>query len=173
MSHLFLPPFLKLDFSEFPALIASFTMGPLYGVIVVLIKNLVNVLFTTSAGVGEFANFVIGASFVFSAGIIYRYRKTRKFAIVSLIFATIIMSTFAAVADYYILFPAYSLVVPFDSLINMFEQINSNFNSLLNIIIFVIVPFNLLKGTIISVITFLAYKKLSTIIKLWINDDYL
>lgn len=161
----FLPPFLKLDFSELPALIASFTFGPLSGVAVVLVKNLINLLFTTTGGIGEFANFIIGSSFVLSAGLIYKHKKTKKLALISLFSATVIMAFFAAAANYFVLFPVYSYVIPMDSLINMFTQINSHLNSLLSIITIVIIPFNLVKGTMISIITFFIYKKLSAILK--------
>lgn len=159
------PIFLKLDFSEVPALIAAFSLGPFAGVSVVFIKNLINLLFTSSGGIGEFANFLIGSFFVFSAGLVYQKFKTRKGAILSMTVGTIIMSIVGTVANYYILMPLYTLVMPIDSIVNMFKSINPYADTMLKIMFMTIAPFNLLKGFIVSLITFLIYKKLSPIIK--------
>lgn len=159
------PIFLKLDFSEVPALIAAFSLGPFAGVSVVFIKNLINLLFTSSGGIGEFANFLIGSFFVFSAGLVYQKFKTRKGAILSMTVGTIIMSIVGTVANYYILMPLYTLIMPIDSIVNMFKSINPYADTMLKIMFMTIAPFNLLKGFIVSLITFLIYKKLSPIIK--------
>lgn len=159
------PTFLKLDFSEVPALIAAFSLGPFAGVSVVFIKNLINLLFTSSGGIGEFANFLIGSFFVFSAGLVYQKFKTRKGAILSMTVGTVIMSIVGTVANYYILMPLYTLIMPIDSIVNMFKSINPYADTMLKIMFMTIVPFNLLKGFIVSLITFLIYKKLSPIIK--------
>lgn len=159
------PIFLKLDFSEVPALIAAFSLGPFAGVSVVFIKNLINLLFTSSGGIGEFANFLIGSFFVFSAGLVYQKFKTRKGAILSMTVGTVIMSIVGTVANYYILMPLYTLIMPIDSIVNMFKSINPYANTMLKIMFMTIAPFNLLKGFIVSLITFLIYKKLSPIIK--------
>ena len=159
------PTFLKLDFSEVPALIAAFSLGPFAGVSVVFIKNLINLLFTSSGGIGEFANFLIGSFFVFSAGLVYQKFKTRKGAILSMTVGTVIMSIVGTVANYYILMPLYTLIMPIDSIVNMFKSINPYANTMLKIMFMTIAPFNLLKGFIVSLITFLIYKKLSPIIK--------
>ncbi len=159
------PIFLKLDFSEVPALIAAFSLGPFAGVSVVFIKNLINLLFTSSGGIGEFANFLIGSFFVFSAGLVYQKFKTRKGAILSMTVGTVIMSIVGTVANYYILMPLYTLIMPIDSIVNMFKSINPYADTMLKIMFMTIAPFNLLKGFIVSLITFLIYKKLSPIIK--------
>ena len=159
------PSFLKLDFSEVPALIAAFSLSPFAGVSVVLIKNLINLLFTSSGGVGELANFLIGSFFVFSAGLIYQKHKTRKGAIIGMTIGTITMSLVGTIANYYILMPMYTLIMPIDAIMNMFKSINPHADTMLKIMFMTIAPFNLLKGTIISLITFLIYKKLSPIIK--------
>lgn len=159
----FAPPFIKLDFSELPALIASFALGPSYGVIVMLIKNIINVLFTSSAGIGEFANFIIGSSFVFTAGIIYKYKKTQKVAILSMIAATFTMAIWGMAANYFLLIPLYARIMPIDSIIGLFNAINPNSDSLFNLLLFTIFPFNLLKGSLVSILTFFLYKKISPI----------
>lgn len=161
----FFPSFLKIDVSEVPALIISFSLGPLFGVTVVFIKNLINLMFTTSGGIGEFANFIVGSIFVFVAGLIYSKFKTQKGAVLSMIFATICMSIFGSLTNYYILLPMYALITPMDSIVNMFKAINPQIDSVLKIVFFAIVPFNLIKGGLVSVITFLIYKRLSYFIK--------
>ncbi len=161
----FFPSFLKIDVSEVPALITSFSLGPLFGVTVVFIKNLINLMFTTSGGIGEFANFIVGSIFVFVAGLIYSKFKTQKGAVLSMIFATICMSIFGSLTNYYILLPMYALITPMDSIVNMFKAINPQIDSVLKIVFFAIVPFNLIKGGLVSVITFLIYKRLSYFIK--------
>lgn len=161
----FFPSFLKIDVSEVPALITSFSLGPLFGVTVVFIKNLINLMFTTSGGIGEFANFIVGSIFVFVAGLIYSKFKTQKGAVLSMIFATICMSIFGSLTNYYILLPMYALITPMDSIVNMFKAINPKIDSVLKIVFFAIVPFNLIKGGLVSVITFLIYKRLSYFIK--------
>lgn len=161
----FFPSFLKIDVSEVPALITSFSLGPLFGVTVVFIKNLINLMFTTSGGIGEFANFIVGSIFVFVAGLVYSKFKTQKGAILSMIFATICMSIFGSLTNYYILLPMYALITPMDSIVNMFKAINPQIDSVLKIVFFAIVPFNLIKGGLVSVITFLIYKRLSYFIK--------
>lgn len=159
------PSFLKLDFSEIPALIASFSLGPIAGVCVVLIKNLVNLFFTTTGGIGELANFLVGSFFVFTSGLIYQRYKYRKGAISGMVIGTIIMAIIGTIVNYYILMPMYGLIMPMDAITNMFKSINPYADTLLKIMFMTIVPFNLLKGTIVSVLTFLIYKKLSPIIK--------
>lgn len=159
------PSFLKLDFSEIPALIAAFSFGPVAGVSVVFIKNIVNLFFTTSGGIGEIANFLIGSFFVFTAGSIYKKCRSKKGAVYGMALGTIIMAIIGTIANYYILIPMYTLVIPIDAIINMFKSINPYADTLLKIMFMTIVPFNLLKGTIVSIITFLIYKKLSPIIK--------
>ena len=80
----FMPPFLKFDFSELPVLIGSFALGPLYGVVIELLKNLIHLPVTATAGIGEMSNFITGSIFVGTAGFIYRKNRTRKGAIVSM-----------------------------------------------------------------------------------------
>ncbi len=160
----FAPEFLKLDLSEIPALIVSFAIGPAYGILVELIKNIINIFFTTNTFIGNIANFLIGSSFVFTAGIIYKHKKNQKVAVISLICATITMAAWGTLINYFFLIPIYSLVMPIDSILAMFGSINNNFDSLFNVVLFTIFPFNILKGTIISTLTFLLYKKISPII---------
>lgn len=162
----FMPSFLKLDFSEIPAIITSFALGPIPGLCVVLVKNIIHLLFTSTGGVGEIANFLIGASFVLTAGFIYKKNKTKKGAMISFLISIFCMTIVGAVLNYYLLLPIYTLITPLSSsIISICKSINPNINSLLDIVYIFIIPFNLIKGFCISFITFILYKKLSPIIK--------
>lgn len=161
------PGFLKLDFSDAPALIASFAIGPLYGVMVELIKNLIHATITQSGGIGEIANFAIGSIFVYIAGIIYQFNKTRKNALISMAIATVVMAFTASLLNYYVFLPLYQKVMgwPMDAIINMSRAANKNIVDVKTLISYGIFPFNVLKGIVLSVITLLVYKKLSPFLK--------
>lgn len=120
------PGFLKLDFSDVPALVASFAMGPLYGVMVELIKNIIHATITQSGGIGEIANFSVGSIFVYTAGIIYQFNKTRKNALISMAIATVVMAFTASLLNYYVFLPLYQKVMgwPMDAIIGMSKAAN-------------------------------------------------
>ena len=98
-----MPGFIKLDFSELPALLAAYALGPVSGVVVCLVKNLVNLLSTSTGGVGELSNFVLGACFVLPAGIIYQKRKTRKAAFWGAVLGAVVMAVVSIFSNYYIM----------------------------------------------------------------------
>jgi riboflavin transporter FmnP len=161
----FMPSFLKLDFSDFPSLLAAFTFGPFSGVAVQFIKNAVAALSSSSAGIGELANFVMGGSLAFTSGLIYKKRHTMKGAVASLIIGTLIMSLAACVMNYFVLFPLYSAFMPLTAIIKSASEFVPFIKTKLDVMIFTIFPFNLIKGTIISIITFLLYKRLKPLMK--------
>ena len=101
------PPFARMDFSDFPALIGAFAFGPLAGVLIELVKNALQLFSTSTGGIGELANFLMGASFVFTAGLIYGCHKTKKTAWIARIIGSIVMGIVAAVANYFILLPLF------------------------------------------------------------------
>ena len=161
------PGFLKLDFSDAPALVASFAMGPLYGVMVELIKNIIHATITQSGGIGEIANFSVGSIFVYTAGIIYQFNKTRKNALISMAIATVVMAFTASLLNYYVFLPLYQKVMgwPMDAIIGMSKAANKNIVDVRTLIAYGIFPFNVLKGIMLSLITLLIYKKLSPVLK--------
>ncbi len=161
----FSPPFARMDLSDFPALIGAFAFGPLVGVLIELIKNALQLSTTATSGVGELANFLIGASFVLSAGLIYRGRKTKKTAQAACLIASFVMGIAAALANYYILLPLFEQFMPLDQLIASFETYIPFIHSKWDIVLYNAFPFNLLKGLAISLITMLSYKKLRPILK--------
>ncbi len=144
-------PFLKIDFSDVPALIGGFALGPAAGIIIEAFKIFLIMIIkgTGTGGVGEFANFLIGVSFVFPAALIYHSRKNFKSAVVSMLAAIVSMNIVGILANYYILAPLYGMPV---------DQIGSYITA-------GVIPFNLIKGVMVAVITLASYKKLSPIIK--------
>ena len=165
----FAPPFYEIDFSEVPVLIGCFALGPIAGVLIELIKILLNLVINGSvtAGVGEFANFCIGCSFCIPAGIIYKRKKTKKGAMIGLISGTLIMTFLGCFINAYIMLPTYAKAfkIPIEGLIEMGTKVNASITDLFTFVMFAVVPFNLLKGILVSIIVILIYKKISPIIK--------
>ena len=165
----FFPEFLKLDLSDIPALIGSFAIGPVAGVIIQLIKNILHafVKLAETGGVGQLANFMVGSVFVFTAGSIYARRKSFKTAILAMVVGTISMSLFAAIFNYLLFIPLYARYfgLPLEKYIDMAVDMAQKVNKLVvdyeTLVLVSIVPFNLLKGVIVSLITLLLYKKIS------------
>lgn len=165
----FAPPFYKLDFSELPALIGAFAFGPVAGIMIEFCKIMLKLLIkgTSTAFVGDLANFVIGCSFILPASIIYMFHKTKKNAIAASAIGTMIMTVFGTMFNAIYLLPAFSVLygMPLDSIVGMGTQINSNITSVTTLVIFAVAPLNLLKGCSVSFVTLLVYKKLSPILK--------
>ena len=168
-SLFFFPEFYKLDFSEIPALTGAFAFGPVAGVMIEFCKVLLKLLMkgTSTAFVEDFANFAVGCSFVLPASIRYRYKKTRENAIVSCIIGTLCMTVFGSVLNVVYLLPAFSALygMPLETIIGMGTSVNASITDVETLILFAVVPLNLLKGTAVSVVTMLIYKRLSPILK--------
>lgn len=165
----FAPPFYKLDFSELPALIGTFAFGPVAGIMIELCKIMLKLLIkgTSTAFVGDLANFVIGCSFILPASIIYMFHKTKKNAIVASATGTLIMTVFGTMFNAIYLLPAFSVLygMPLDAIVGMGTEINGNITNVTTLVIFAVAPLNLLKGFSVSFITLLVYKKLSPVLK--------
>ncbi|SHK52932.1 ECF transporter S component [Tepidibacter formicigenes] len=163
---LFFPVFLKLDFSDIPAIIGGFALGPVAGVFIELIKNLLHfVTKSNTGGVGEFANFLVGGGFVFVSSGIYYINKNKKNAVIGCIVGTIAMAVIGGFANYYILIPFYAKIFPIEAVVQMGTVVNKSIIDVKTLIYYAIVPFNLLKGVIVSIITAILYKKVSIILK--------
>ncbi len=160
----FVPEFLKLDFSEIPVLIGAFAFGPLSAVLIELIKNLLHLTVTQTAGVGELANFLIGSCFAGSAGLIYRYMKNRKGAILAMAAGVLVMTAAASLLNYYVLLDIYARFWSMDAIIAMGHAANSHITDKGSLILWAFIPFNLAKSTAVSVISGLIYKPLSPIL---------
>ncbi len=160
----FMPSFIKLDFSEMPALIAAFSMGPLAGVAVCFVKNLINLPFTTTACVGEFANFLLGCCLVLPAGLLYRYRKNRKMALIGSLLGAAAMAAVGLPLNYFVTYPMYAKVLPLKAIVGMYQAIAPGVDGLFWCLLFFNVPFTFLKGGLDAAITFLVYKRISPLI---------
>ncbi len=165
----FAPPFYELDFSEIPALIGTFAFGPVAGIMIEFCKILLKLLIkgTSTAFVGDLANFVVGCSFILPASIIYTFKKTKVNAIVASVVGTLIMTVFGTMFNAIYLLPAFSALygMPLDAIVGMGTEINGNITSVTTLVIFAVAPLNLLKGGSVSLVTMLVYKKLSPILK--------
>jgi len=159
-----IPPFIKMDFSELPALLATFSMGPASGVAVCLIKNLINVFSTTTGGVGELANFLMGIFFVLPAGWIYRQKKSRKNAILAAAVGAVSMAVFSVPINYFISYPFYTSLMPLDVIIGMYQDLIPSVDGLLACLLVFNMPFTLLKGALDVLLAFLIYKPLSPLL---------
>ena len=156
----FAPTFYKIDLSEVPVLVGCFAMGPMAGVLVELVKILLNLVMTgtSTAGVGEIANFIIGCSFCVPAGLIYRKNRTRKSALIGMATGTLLMIVIGCFVN--------GFVMPIDALVGMGTAVNSHITSLSTFVMFAVAPFNLVKGIVVSLVVFLIYKKISPIFRI-------
>ena len=161
----FMPSFIKLDFSELPALLASFSLGPVSGVVVCLIKNLVNLPTTSTGGVGELANFLMGVTFVLPAGLVYRYKKSRVGAMLASIAGAACMAICSLPINYYISYPMYAKWMPIDAIVGMYQAIIPSVDGLLMCLLTFNVPYTLLKGLLNVAICFVIYKPLSPFLR--------
>ena len=159
-----IPSFVKMDISELPALLAAFALGPVYGTVVCLVKNLIHLMITSTAGAGELCNFLLGASFVIPAGLLYRRMKSRKGALIGVLIGSVIMALVSIPLNYYVTYPIYSNFMPIDAILGMYQAIRPSVNSLLECLIVFNAPFTLVKGLIDAALCFLIYKSLSPIL---------
>lgn len=159
------PGFMKLDLSDVPALVSGFAMGPIYGVLVQLIKNLLNLTKSMTGGVGELSNFIVGSSYVFVASFIYSRHRTLKAAIIGLDVGILAMAALAMASNYFVVFPLYAkLMIPMETIINMGTAVNPAIDSLEKMMLFSVLPFNLIKGLVNGLVTFAVYKRVKTIL---------
>lgn len=159
------PSFARMDLSDLPALIGAFAYGPVSGVLIELVKNALQLLTSSTGGIGELANFIMGSSFVVAAGLIYKHHKTKKTAILACLISSVIMGVVATVVNYFILLPVFEAFMPLDQLIASFDEFIPFIKTKLDVVLFNAFPFNLLKGIGISIVTMLLYKRLTPILK--------
>lgn len=167
------PNFLKIDFSDLVAVIGGFAMGPVAGIAIELIKNLLALSKTTTAGVGEIANFLIGSSMVLTSSLIYKHKKTKINAVIGLILGIVAMSAAGCLLNYFVLLPMYETVLhfPIKAVVGATHVVNPYVTDLKSFIIFAIVPFNVIKGAVISVVTMAVYKKISPVVHKEIEES--
>lgn len=164
----FAPSFYKLDLSELPVLICTFYLGPVSGIVCEFLKIILKLLLkgTTTAFVGELSNFLIGCSFVLPASIVYQLLHSKKGAAVSLVVGALVMTVFGSFFNAWYLIPKFAELygMPLDVIISMGTKVNASITDLKTLVLFAVVPFNLLKGVIDSVLAFLLYKRVEKLL---------
>lgn len=166
----FAPPFYQIDFSEIPVLICTFYLGPVAGVVCEFMKILLKLFLkgTSTAFVGDFANFVVGCSLVLPAGIVYHIKKNKKTAILGMAAGTVVMTAFGSAFNAIYLLPKFAQLygMPLEAIIAMGTEANASITSVSTLVLFAVVPFNLLKGIVVSVITLLLYKRIERLFRM-------
>ncbi len=160
------PPWLKLDISDFPALLAGFSLGPVAGAIVQGIKAILFFLLKNSGtgGVGELANFLMGVAFAMPAALIYMKNKSFKRAIIGTIVGIFAMTVASGALNYWLLIPAYAQIMPMEAILEACTLINPAMNSVEAYVYMAAMPFTFAKGVLDGVIIFLIYKRVSPIL---------
>ena len=161
------PDFYKLDLSEVPVMITTFALGPLAGILTELVKLLVKFLIkgSSTGGVGELANFLIGCAMLVPAGLLYQVKKTKKNALLGMGLGTLCMAGAGVVLNALLLLPFYSKLMPMERIIAAGTKIFPQIHSVWSFALWCVAPFNLIKGIVVSVLTALLYKHVSRVIK--------
>lgn len=167
------PAFYEMDLSEVPVMIGSFMLGPCAGVIMEAVKVLLKLVLkgTSTAFVGDFANFILGCALVVPASVLYHTKKTKKRAVIGLVTGGIVLIVSGVFLNALYLLPKYSQLygMPVETFINMGAAINPAISNIYTFVILAVAPFNLIKATVVGVITMLLYKYLSRLIKVHNN----
>lgn len=165
----FLPGFYKIDLSELPVLIAAFTLGPVAGITTEFLKVFLNVLIqgTSTAFIGEFANFLIGCAFIVPASVVYYAKKTKRNAVVGIMAGTLVCVVTGCFMNAFVLLPAYGKAfhMEIENLVAMGTEKNGLISGMFSFVVFAVAPFNLIKCVITGGITMLIYKKISHLLK--------
>ncbi len=164
----FAPPFYELDFSEIPILIGAFALGPFAGVLMEFLKNVLNLLMTgtTTAFVGELANFITGCAFILPAAIVYKYKRTFWGAILGMVAGTLSLAVIGSLLNYFFIIPAFSKLykLPLEAIISMGADKNNLIKDLKTFVALAVAPFNLFKGVVCSLLVLPIYKRVSKIL---------
>ena len=160
-----MPPFVKFDLSDLPALIGSFAYGPLAGVLIEFIKNLIHCAVSKSATVGELSNFILGASLTLTAGLIYKHNKTKKTALIGGIIGALVMGIISVPSNYWIVYPFYYNFMPEEVVLEAYQKIAPSVTSVLQCLFIFNLPFTIVKGLVCALIAMPIYKPLTKVLK--------
>ena len=161
------PSFLKIDLSDIPAIFGGMSLGPMAGLAIVIVKNfLQGITASTTGGVGEFANVVIGGSYVLIVCFFYRKLKCTKGVVIGGSLGIAVMTTMGCLMNYYIMMPLYAVVygMPLEQIVQMGTVINTKVTDLMTFVIWMIAPFNILKASIMTIVTLPLFKKMEKIL---------
>lgn len=163
------PPFITFDFSELAIIISGFVLGPVDGLLTILVKILLNLVLTgtKTAGVGELMNFCVSALYMLPSVLIYRKIRSKKGAVIAMAIGTVNVSIMAVIINYFVMFPVYAWAfhMPISALVKEGTHVNPNIDSLFTMMVWAVLPFNLVKYSIISFTTFLVYKRLAGLLR--------
>lgn len=162
-----IPAFIKMDLSDLPALIGSFSLGPLSGVIISLLKNLLHIVIkgTSSAGVGELANFLMGAAISLVAGFVYKLHKSRRGAIIGSVAGAVVMGLVSLPINYFITYPLYATMFGgMEAILGAYQAILPSVDSIVQCLIIFNIPFTIVKGLLCALVCFFIYKPLSPVL---------
>ncbi len=162
---LLMPPFIKFDLSDLPALIGSFAYGPLAGVLIELIKNLIHCAASKSATVGELANFILGAAFTGTAGLVYKHHKTKKTALIGGLIGALVMGIISVPSNYFVVYPFYYNFMPEDTVLAAYKAILPGVTSIMQCLLIFNLPFTIIKGLVCMAISVPIYKPLTRVLK--------
>lgn len=164
---MFIPGFVKFDFSDLPAILAAFLVSPVSGVLVCLLKNVIHMAVSQSAGVGELCNFILGAVMVVPAWLIYKIRPSKGTAAVAMVAGSLITAVVSIFINYYITYPFYqeAFNLPIDAIIGMYKELNNGVGSLWDALIWFNAPFTFVKFLLDSMIVFFSYKPLAKAVR--------
>lgn len=160
-----IPSFIKMDFSDLPALIGSFAYGPVVGMLIELVKNLIHCAVSQSATVGELSNFILGAVFVLTAGFIYKRKKSKKMALLGGIIGALVMGVVSIPSNYFVVYPFYYNFMPEEVVLAAYQALIPGMKSIMQSLLVFNLPFTIVKGLICVVISMFIYKPLSKILK--------
>ena len=158
--------FYKLDLSTLPAILAGFAMGPIQGIAVIIVKNLVHMLGTSTACVGELADILMSCAFVVPASLYYRRHKNRRSALVAMLIGSVTMVVVSVLVNYFILIPAYQVLMnlPLEVIIGMGQKVFGFIDTTVELVLAITAPFNVLKAAVLSIVTYLLYKRVSPLL---------
>ena len=162
-----MPGFIKLDFSDLPELLGAFAFGPVVGIIIAFLKNLIHLLVSQSGFVGELSNFLLGSIFVLTAGLIYQKKKTKQRALLAGLIGAAAMALFSVVINYYIIYPMYYSIlgIPEAAVLDMYQFLLPSVKNIFQALLIFNLPFTFVKGVICALMSMLIYKPLSHLFK--------
>lgn len=162
-----IPSFIKLDFSDLPELIGAFAYGPVAGVLIALIKNLIHMAVSQSGFVGELSNFILGAVFALVAGLIYQHKKTKGNAVLAGIAGAAAMAAVSLPCNYFVIYPLYYSVLGFPepAVLGMYQALLPSVKNIFQALIVFNVPFTFVKALISVAVSLVIYKPLSPLLK--------
>lgn len=163
------PAFIKMDFSDLPVILGGYMLGPLAGFMIILIKIVLNFAFngTTTAGIGELANFIYSVAYMLPSVFIYRSVRSKKGAVISLAAGTLIVSVIAILVNLFFTFPVYAKLfgMNMETIVSMGAAVNPFVKDKFSLMLFSVFPFNIFKYLVVSVITFYLYKRTKSLLK--------